>query len=72
MHEMLTGKPPFAEMEPLAAVFRIGSLNIPPKIPATFSASAREFLEATWKRCACEGGRMAELWVAHACAQRPC
>ena len=47
---MLTGKPPLGHLEPAAAIFRIGSRPIKPKLPENVSFSAKEFVKAalTW------------------------
>ncbi|KAK7099181.1 uncharacterized protein [Littorina saxatilis] len=43
--EMATMKPPWAEMNPMAAIFAIGSDRVVPKIPDTFSPEAVTFVE---------------------------
>ena len=51
--EMLTGKPPLSDLEPAAAMFRIGSRPIEPTLPENVSLDAKEFVKAalTWLVC---------------------
>ncbi|KAL4224924.1 hypothetical protein ACF0H5_015620 [Mactra antiquata] len=44
--EMATRKPPWAEMNPMAAIFAIGSDKPVPELPEKFSEDAREFVNA--------------------------
>ncbi|XP_025111373.1 mitogen-activated protein kinase kinase kinase 3-like isoform X2 [Pomacea canaliculata] len=49
--EMLTSKPPFADYEPLAAMFQIATSKHPKyELPATCSTSVRDFLMLTFQR----------------------
>lgn len=44
--EMATRKPPWADMNPMAAIFAIGSdRKSPPRLPEKFSADAIEFVD---------------------------
>jgi len=45
--EMITGKPPFFELEPAATIFKVGMFKTHPDIPESLSNEAKEFL----KRC---------------------
>ena len=47
---MLTGTPPLGHLEPAAAMFRIGSRPIEPKLPDNVSQNAKSFIMAalTW------------------------
>ncbi len=42
--EMATGKPPYSELGPVTALFKIGSTDQAPPFPATLSSLARDFL----------------------------
>lgn len=43
--EMSTGSPPWAEYQPIAAIYRIGSGDTPiPELPSKFSPEARDFV----------------------------
>lgn len=48
--EMLTGKPPLGDLEPAAAMFRIGSKPTKPTLPNGVSEAAKDFIQAslTW------------------------
>ena len=48
--EMLTGSPPLGDLEPLAAIFRIGSEPTVPKLPKETSKATKELIKAalTW------------------------
>eukprot|EP00795_Rhopilema_esculentum_P002071 gene2071-17638_t len=48
--EMLTGKPPWSDMEPMSAVYNIGIGNKSPEVPKDLSGSLRDFLSQTFKR----------------------
>lgn len=45
--EMLTGKPPWAEFEPMAALFKIATQETEPDLPQDTSSSARDFIDIT-------------------------
>ena len=45
--EMLNGKPPWAEFEPMAALFKIATLETEPDLPSETSTSARDFIVTT-------------------------
>lgn len=45
--EMLTSKPPWAEFEPMAALFKIATQLTEPDLSQETSTAAREFIEAT-------------------------
>lgn len=45
--EMLTTKPPWAEFEPMAALFKIATQPTEPALPHDLSEDAREFVQAT-------------------------
>jgi serine/threonine protein kinase len=42
--EMLTGKPPYHELGPVTALFKIGSTEKAPPYPSTMTAMGKEFL----------------------------
>ena len=48
--EMLTGRPPLGDLEPAAAMFRIGSKPTEPNLPNDVSKAAKDFVTAclTW------------------------
>ena len=48
MYEMLTGKPPFADYEPMAAIFRVGNGSIP-EIPPSVARDTAAFLSQMLK-----------------------
>ncbi|XP_019631077.1 PREDICTED: uncharacterized protein LOC109474996 [Branchiostoma belcheri] len=48
--EMLTGKPPWADMAPMAAIFHIGSGKEVPELPDTASPPAHDFVRACLTR----------------------
>ncbi len=45
--EMLTGRPPLGHLEPVAAIFEIGSNPTVPTLPEGVSQDAKEFIQAT-------------------------
>ena len=48
--EMVTGRPPLGDLEPAAAMFRIGSRPTVPKLPEDTSKSMKDLITAalTW------------------------
>lgn len=48
--EMATGRPPFAELAPVTALFKIGSSGQIPASPATLSDKAKDFLTLCFQR----------------------
>jgi hypothetical protein len=48
--EMATGQPPWADLVPVAALFKLGSPDAVPTIPAFLSADARHFLSLCFTR----------------------
>ncbi len=50
--EMLTGKPPWSELEPMTAVYNIGTGRRPPELPTNLSGSLKDFLHQSFKRFA--------------------
>ena len=48
--EMLTGTPPLGHLEPLAAMFHIGSKPMEPKLPMSISEATKKLITAalTW------------------------
>ncbi len=46
---MATGRPPFHEYNPSAAMFKVGRDRVHPDIPDTLSAAAHEFLEQCFR-----------------------
>eukprot|EP00794_Sanderia_malayensis_P006036 gene6036-6737_t len=48
--EMLTGKPPWSDLEPMTAVYNIGTGKRPPEFPAKLSGSLKDFLLQSFKR----------------------
>ncbi|KAL3841916.1 hypothetical protein ACJMK2_020005, partial [Sinanodonta woodiana] len=48
--EMATRKPPWADMNPMAAIFAIGSDKPTPQLPARFSLEARDFVNTCLTR----------------------
>ena len=44
--EMLTGKPPLGELEPAAAIFRIGSEPTEPNLPEDISKATKDLITA--------------------------
>lgn len=47
--EMATGKPPFHEYQPAAAMFKVGRDRQHPDYPETLSPAARSFLDRCFK-----------------------
>lgn len=45
--EMLTTKPPWAEFEPMAALFKIATQLTEPELPLDLSDDARDFVKST-------------------------
>lgn len=45
--EMLTTKPPWAEFEPMAALFKIATQPTEPSLPHDLCEDAREFIQST-------------------------
>lgn len=48
--EMVTGKPPFHNLAPVTALFRIGSSSAVPDIPSALSPHGRDFLSLCFRR----------------------
>src|SRR3990167_7613339 len=48
--EMTTGKPPFYDLPPLTALFKLGSSDILPEIPPSLSREAKHFLLCCFQR----------------------
>ena len=48
--EMLTGKPPFAHLEPMMALFKVGTSEDLPEIPEAVAPLAREFMSQCFVR----------------------
>ena len=48
--EMITKKPPWGDLEPMAALFKIGTCPNGPEIPENISIACRRFLDYTFKR----------------------
>ncbi len=48
--EMATGYPPFAELAPMAALFKLGSSNTIPPLPSHLSPQAIDFLTLCFTR----------------------
>jgi mitogen-activated protein kinase kinase kinase 19 len=48
--EMATGKPPFYDMEPTAALYHIGLGAKPPRLPDSFSSAAISFVQSCLTR----------------------
>jgi serine/threonine protein kinase len=48
--EMATGRPPFAELAPVTALFKIGSSGQIPAFPASLSDKAKDFLTLCFQR----------------------
>jgi hypothetical protein len=44
---MLTSKPPWAEFEPMAALFKIATQETEPNLPQDSSRDVRDFIEIT-------------------------
>lgn len=45
--EMLTGNPPLSDLEPTAAMFRIGSMPTEPNLPKEISKATKDLITAT-------------------------
>ena len=59
---MSTGQPPWAEYQPIAAIYRIGSIDTPvPELPEKFSPEARDFVRKCLIRNPDERPSAAEL-----------
>lgn len=48
--EMVTGKPPFHNLAPVTALFRIGSSSALPEIPSSLSPQGKDFLSLCFRR----------------------
>ena len=48
--EMLTTKPPWGDLEPMSALFRIGTHKMGPDLPPNISVPLQRFLEYTFIR----------------------
>ena len=48
--EMATGKPPFFDLPPLTALFKVGTTDVLPEIPSHLSDEAKDFLHCCFKR----------------------
>eukprot|EP00117_Sycon_ciliatum_P003041 scpid28808/ scgid8001/ Mitogen-activated protein kinase kinase kinase 2; MAPK/ERK kinase kinase 2 len=48
--EMITGKPPWGDLEPMAALFRIGTCQSGPDLPQSVSVACTRFMEYTFQR----------------------
>lgn len=48
--EMATGKPPFADLPPLTALFKLGSSDVLPDIPESLSSEGKHFLQCCFQR----------------------
>lgn len=48
--EMISGKPPFTDLSPIAALFQVGSTNIIPDIPQNLSDDGKDFLKKCFQR----------------------
>ena len=48
--EMTTGKPPFYDLPPMTAMFKLGSSDILPDIPEHLSDEAKDFLKQCFQR----------------------
>ncbi|CAB4013071.1 Mitogen-activated kinase kinase kinase 3 [Paramuricea clavata] len=59
--EMLTGKPPWAEFEPMAALFKIATQETEANLSQDTSSSARDFIETTLTKDPNSRPRAAEL-----------
>ena len=55
--EMASGKPPFYDLPPLTALFKLGSTEVVPDVPAELSDVAKDFLG----RCFQRYGRLSSL-----------
>jgi len=51
MVEMITGKPPWADIKnPIAVFLHVGATNEPPKLPNDLSEVAKDFILSCFKR----------------------
>lgn len=48
--EMITGKPPFYDLTPMSALFKLGSTDILPDIPDSLSPEGKDFLSKCFQR----------------------
>ena len=48
--EMATGKPPYSDLGPVTALFKIGSTDQPPPFPPSLSATGKDFLSSCLSR----------------------
>ena len=48
--EMITGKPPFYDLPPMTALFRLGAAEITPDIPEELSSEGKDFLRLCFQR----------------------
>ena len=48
--EMLTTRPPWAEFEPMAALFKIATQPTEPELPLDLSGDAKGFVKSTLTR----------------------
>ena len=66
--EMATGKPPFCNLAPVTALFRIGSSSAIPDIPSSLSPAGKDFLSQCFRRDVSKRPTAAELlqhpWIA--------
>lgn len=63
--EMASGKPPYSDLGPVTALFKIGSTDQAPPFPASLSAAAKEFLSVCLDRDP-KGRPSAEELMVHA------
>lgn len=50
MVELATGHPPWSELAPMAALFRLGTADALPDLPSFLSSEARHFLGLCFTR----------------------
>ena len=48
--EMITGKPPFYDLAPMTALFKVGSTDVLPDIPEDLSGEGKDFLSRCFQR----------------------